>query len=360
VSGTELQQLLSSRGYPAISIFCPTHRSMADNRQDAVRLHGLIREAVDRLSGEMSVQEIRPLLDRLGEMEGRVDYQEAEEGVGLFVGPEVASLVYFPFPIPEQVVIEETFRNRHLVALSTWSPRYRVLALSDRSTRLFEGYRDQLRELVGDQFPLVNEGPGGSEPLPSGFGIEATAQRDGRHRRFFREVSRRLGEIQKSDPLPLVLAGVEKYLALFSGVSSQERAIVGRVTGNYDRQPTAVLGKRAWAVVEAHLDAQAAQRLEELDRAVGADRYASGVDQVWRAVREGRARTLLVESGYRCPARVAEDGLSLVHADAPQQDAAGDLVDELVERTLGTGGEVVFLKDGSLAEHQRIALVLRY
>ncbi len=37
-----------------------------------------------------------------------------------------------------------------------------------------------------------------------------------------------------------------------------------------------------------------------------------------------------------------------------------DLVDEIAEKVVATGGKVVFVDDGSLALYNRIALILKY
>lgn len=37
-----------------------------------------------------------------------------------------------------------------------------------------------------------------------------------------------------------------------------------------------------------------------------------------------------------------------------------DAVDELIEAVMTKGGKIVFVDDGTLAAHQRVALILRY
>lgn len=71
--------------------------------------------------------------------------------------------------------------------------------------------------------------------------------------------------------------------------------------------------------------------------------------------------TSLVEEDFHYPATVDASGMHLTPADDPT--AAGvmdDAVDEIIETVLSKGGRVVFMDNGQLAEHQRIALILRY
>jgi hypothetical protein len=76
---------------------------------------------------------------------------------------------------------------------------------------------------------------------------------------------------------------------------------------------------------------------------------------------EGRGDTLLVEQDFHYPATVDETGLILTPAeDAAAPGVIDDAVDEVIEDVMMKGGSVVFVDNGALAQHQRIALILRY
>ncbi|CAM5644092.1 hypothetical protein SBADM41S_12182 [Streptomyces badius] len=100
-----------------------------------------------------------------------------------------------------------------------------------------------------------------------------------------------------------------------------------------------------------------------LDNARSAHAFAGGLDEVWAAVREGRAGLVAVEEHFQATVRVADEHLEPV-PEGTAQSADGavreDIVDELVEAALDSGADVVFVEDDSLAEHGRIAAALRY
>jgi hypothetical protein len=121
------------------------------------------------------------------------------------------------------------------------------------------------------------------------------------------------------------------------------------------------LGELVWPLVKANLAARRDERLEELRRAVSAQRSASTIGEVWRAAHEGRGNLLLVEEGYHYPATVDASGAHLTPAeDRTAPGVIDDAVDDLIETVMRLNGEVVFVEDGQLAEHGRIALTLRY
>jgi hypothetical protein len=105
---------------------------------------------------------------------------------------------------------------------------------------------------------------------------------------------------------------------------------------------------------------QRTEALVQLDRAVGVNRHASGIDQVWRAAAGGKCQTLLVEKDFKYPADVSTDGDRLLKYTGQGPDALDDAVDELIERVLSKGGAVYFYGPGDLDVHQRIAAVLHY
>lgn len=121
------------------------------------------------------------------------------------------------------------------------------------------------------------------------------------------------------------------------------------------------LAQWVWPLVQASLTNQKMETLNELETAIGAQRYASGLGQVWRMAQEGRGATLLIEEDFCYPARLDPNGLDLIPADDPTApDVIDDAVDELIETVLAKGGRVIFVDNGALAIHQRVALILRY
>jgi hypothetical protein len=72
---------------------------------------------------------------------------------------------------------------------------------------------------------------------------------------------------------------------------------------------------------------------------------------------DGRVGTLLVESDRRIPGYV--EGNMPRHTDADERGAS-DLLDDLAERVLRTGGQVVAVPKGSMPTATGLAAVFRY
>ncbi|MDZ7289432.1 MAG: hypothetical protein ONB44_21855 [candidate division KSB1 bacterium] len=357
----DIQFLQSLRGYPALSILTPTHRHFPDNRQDPIRVKNLVKQASERLLAEFSKREAEPLLSRLDALSAEIDYNYTLDGLALFVNRDLARKFYLPFPVKERVVVDQTFATRDLVHALNRSLRYWVLALSEQITRLYEGWHDMLIEVTASGFPMTYEGPGVTEPMPGGFGISKSAYRDERHRQYFRQVDAAFGRIAAIDSKPLILTGVDRNQAFFNEVSVNKSLIVATLTGSHDKTPAHELAKLVWPLMQEHLARQSREVLQELEAAIKAAKYVSGIDAAWRMAQEGRGAVLLVEEDFHYPARVDVSGLRLTPVtELVGPEVFDDAVDELIETVLGKGGRIVFVENGALAAHQRLAMILRY
>ncbi len=360
----DIRLLNQIHGDPCLTITLPTHRTSPENRQDPVRLKNLIAQATDRLFHEYPRRQVEPLVRRLEHLALSIEFRQTLDGLALFVHHDFERAFFLTFPVKERVVVDSTFYTRDLLYALNRSLRYRVLVLSEKPTRLYEGQNDRLEEIKENGFPMIHKGPGGLLPLPGGFGIRRSAHRDEHLRQFFRKVDQAFKAFQAEDPLPLIVAGVDRYHAFFDQVSEHSGAVIGRLHGNYDKASPHDLSRLIQPILEGHWKRQQEEALERLAQAVAERRFVSTMGEVWRAVHEGRGEWLLVEENFHYPARVVDSGNGLLQLVAADDLAAArvldDAVDEVIAVALEKQGRVTFVPDGSLRQHDRVALIVRY
>src|SRR5215831_8057551 len=237
---SELKRLQGQRDYPSLSLLAPTHRTHPANRNDRIVVKNLAAEGLDRLQGEFKKREVAGLVQNLNRLVDRVDWKHSLEGLALFASRDVATAVQLPFRPRARVVIDETFATRDLVYSLNRSPRYRILVLTEKPTRLFDATTNVLTEYTAKPFPMVHTGPGGASRLPGGQGINRSAVRD-----------EALAAVQKDDHLSLVLVGVDRHIAFYQEVTRDPDAIVGVVNGSHDDPNPAALGRLVWHVFKS-------------------------------------------------------------------------------------------------------------
>ena len=118
-----------------------------------------------------------------------------------------------------------------------------MLVLTEKPTRLFDATTNILTEYTAKPFPMIHKGPGGASRLPGGQGINRSAVRDESHRQFFRQVDEALATLQKEDHLPVVVVGVDRYLAFYQEITKDPDAIVGVVAGSKDDPSPSALAR---------------------------------------------------------------------------------------------------------------------
>jgi hypothetical protein len=259
--------------------------------------------------------------------------------------------------VKPRAIVDETFATRDVVYALNRARYYRVLSLSHH-VRLFDAWTTVLEEHLEQPFPLEYRA-GSGKKLSRRQMMQRSDAREKDQRKFFQQVDKALSVIQKSDPRPLVLTGVERNLAFFREVTKNAEAICGMLAGNHDQTPADKLGKLVWPVFEVEATRLRTEAMVALDEAVDAHRHASGIDQVWRAAVDGKCRLLLVEKDFHYPAELSADGKTLLPFTGKGAANLDDAVDEAIERVMATGGDVFFYAPGDLETHQRIAACLR-
>jgi hypothetical protein len=357
ITRQDLKQLQSLTNIPALSILLPTHRTSPENKQDPIVVKNLVNEAIERLSEEFSTRELAPLLKNLETLVDEIDYSQTLGGLALYVSHDFAKLYHLTFSVPARVIIDKTFATRDLVYGLHRELRYWVLLLSQSSTRLLAGTGEILEEINDQNFAAQMTGPGATAPLP--FDADSS-YRDDRHRRFLQKVDSDFTYYAEDESLPLIVGGVDRQVSFFQEVSQHAQAIAGNLLGNFDKVSIHELMPQVWPIVQSVREEKRINALQQLDDAVSAQKFVSTVGEAWRLAQEGRGKLLLVEKGYHEPAILSENGgIELV--DQPGgTEVMDDAVDEVMEAVLAKGGDVVLVEDGTLAVHQRIALILRY
>ncbi|MEI7032210.1 chemotaxis protein [Streptomyces pratensis] len=360
-----LRELRTPRAYPALSLTMPTHRTAPDNAQDPVRLRNLVAEAGHRLDADPRVDhETRAALRaQLARAAGEVDARRALDSLVVLVTADEYWIWQLPRTAPERVVLSDSYLTRNLVAAKAQTRPFRVLTLAADHATLWTGTCDGLRPEETGGFPLTAPEEPPNPQREERVGDTPSTYTDEETRNFFRTVDEKLRAVLAADPRPLYLMGLPPALALLDEVGGASAA-VGRTAKGApaDLPASEVLKELRPALAEGRRRA-AAEVGDRLDRARGARAFAGGLDEVWAAVREGRAGLVAVEEHFQTTVRVTDGHLEPVTEES-ERGADGrvreDIVDELVESALDSGADVVFVEDDSLADHSRIAAALRF
>ncbi|WP_371799062.1 chemotaxis protein [Streptomyces sp. NBC_01707] len=361
-----LRDLRAARPYPAVSLTMSTHRREPDNAHDAVQLRNLLAEAERRIDTDpqASRQDRIDLHAQLERAVADVDLRHVMDGLVLYATTEEHQIWTVPRPVPERVVLSDTFLTRNLVAAKAQAHPYWVLIVAADRATLWSGSGDTLHQHEGNGFPAVPPEGEWDVQHKERVGDQPSTFSDEHTRHFMRTVDTSLAAILTAEPRPLLLVGLAEAVALLQEVGTAAGAPASTIIkGGLTEGPESVLLQEL-EPARAALAAQETNRVDTaLDDARSRRTFAAGLDEVWEAANAGRAAMIAVEEHFQPTVRLTNGHLAPLNGEPKggwEDGVREDIVDELVETALNHGTEVVFLPDDRLTEHNRIAAVLRY
>jgi hypothetical protein len=357
----ELKKIMSYRSYPCVSILTPTHRTSPENKQDPITVKNLVKEAITRLNQEFSQRDIQPLIERIESIVSSIDYTHTADSMVIYACSDFSARYDLPVTVKKQVIIDETFATRSLIYAASRNPRYLVLVLSEKPTRLFDIFLDTPVEISNANFPAFYIEDEENSSRPTGEMVNMSSYRDEQYNKFFKKIDKALAAILKDTKIPLIITGVDRYLSYYKNITELSDNIAGEIKGSYDKSSPHELAKLTWPVMEKYMAESKTVILKKLEEAIGNGQYSSGIDQVWKTAFEGRGLMLIVEEGFQYPAVISGNNTILSPAeDSTSPDTVDDAVDEIIEEVINKGGEVHFVDKDDLKVHNRIAMILRY
>ena len=363
MNAEDLKRLQAHRGFPALSLRVPTHRTMPEVIQDPTRLKNAIRQAVQALKAHgVAAPVVHDYTARLERFQRDLDFRHLDRGLCVFVAPGFLEWHTVSHEVDEAVVIDETFLTRDLVRTLNRQPLYDLLVLSEKTTRFFRGQGSRLTEDEDRAFPMSSDQEASSSPGGFSKGVDPKGHHNERLRVFLRRVAQEVEVRRQPSRRPLFLAGVDRLRSFYQEVSGSDH-VAGHLEGSFDHVSLHSLHDSLQPAVKGWLRNRRQQVLERFDETKGTRHGLIGLQEIGEAATLGRVDTLLVEEPYTVPGSFDRTtGRITEHPPGNGAAAPGDVVDEIVETVLEKGGEVVFYRDGRLAQASAppMGAILRY
>jgi len=351
-----LQQLKDVRAEGCITICLNTHRTKPDYLKDPLLLKNLVKEAEKKLYELLDKRRAKSLAERLHQLAGRIDHSYNLESLILFVNTDISEFVRLPVQVTDRAVVDHTFATRDLVRAIRKQAEYYVLVISRDQVRLLEASNDRLVSEYGSPFPLSNKSFYSTDKLA----LSMAKGTDNLVEEFFNQVDKIVQERTKENSLPFVIVTEERNRFHYEKVTDKNR-IIGHLNQNRDGDKAQNIVKEAWKIVKKVNEERIRKRKQELRDAVTKQTFLTDLNDIWRAVNEGRGQTVFASKDYFQPARI--DNGVIIPADELSLTAPGfvdDIIDDIIEINLKYGGDAVFLEDEMMKKYNGVALVTRY
>lgn len=243
------------------------------------------------------------------------------------------------------------------------STHYYILSLSDETSRLYEGFRDDLIDIQNTAFPFrskPNGAPPGTGSVSGDPPLPGTELNEKQLRDFLQQTDLRFAKYFGQDPLGLVLVGLRRFVDPYTSLTRHRDVIIGMVEGDFRATSPHDLGKIVWPVLKHAIAGSTGNALRSLASADNLRNVVSGIDKVWMSAESNPESTLYVEDGYHL--NTSEPGKHNTNPfpdSVALRDVFDNVVDIIIEKILRGGGAVVFMENDSLISRERIAMIVR-
>jgi hypothetical protein len=376
-----LRPLLGDYPSPCLSLYQPTYRAFPEAQQNPVRYKNLLKElkaALERRYRNADHAGLLAPFERL--LDDDRFWSHPQDGIAVFGAAGFFQVEKVQRPVPETVVANDHLHLRPLVRVFQSEDTYQILALDRESVTMYQGNRYVVDEIVmapsvprtieealGERVTLqgierTGSQPGGGASHPGVAAFHGHGSKKDETRldmeRFFRVVDRAVMEAHsKPSELPLILAALPEYHSRFRGISHNPWLMDEGIPKHPGQMGPEDLSDAAWRLIEPRYH----QRLQALlDTYHAAKARGLATDDLTHAVEfatDGRVGTLLLEADRSIPGHIEGRMPRLSDGAEP---GLSDVLDDLAERVLKTGGQVVVAPLGSMPTDKGLAAVFRY
>ncbi|WP_114905737.1 hypothetical protein [Ornithinimicrobium murale] len=371
----EFEELVGEGEGPRVSAFIPTHRAnhVREGDGDRLRWKNLVMGLEsDLVGGGHSREQVKDLLAPAWALhEDAMAWSYMGDGLAMFLQPGWHATYRVPLDLPELATVGSDFVLTPVLPLLS-DRNYVVLTVSQRNVRVLRGSRDQIMELEVPTVPrafedvMTSEGPqSDSVPRPNASGrmsqggavYYGASSLDNVHKEdlveFLREVARGVEDHLAGRTIPLILAGLPEWIAIYRDLNSYPHLIDPAIERNPDDLSAEQLRQEAWGLVEDRLAGENVALLDRLHEQFARGSGVVGVEETCRAALEGRVDTLLLPPETSAAAPRGERPVVGLEDSA---DYA--LVATAVRATLRTGGAIRVVEE--LPGDVPAAAVVRY
>jgi hypothetical protein len=355
----EIKDIMEAVHYrPAVSIIMPFEPKMGKKSELAHALD-MAADRVERDLSEHYPDELAMLVMRkMRKIIKDINYNTYKKSIAIYVSPVFEKILYLDITVDEKIIIDESFEIRDLVYSKKQLHKYLVLLLSSTESRIYLGNSTTFITIVSSKAAAVNS-PGHELPERVANFSDKAEQKEIMLHKFLHHIDNTLDIILKAYRLPVFVLGTQRIAGHFRQLTKHAGSVIEFVHGNYEEATQAELKTVLEPFINDWKKVMQIDLMNQLDEAAGKKKLSIGMKDVWREAMKRNGRLLLVEKNYMYAAEYGSSDEVINKAMEPYNRFSyiKDAVDDVIEKVLENGGDVEFVDEGVLKDHQQIALV---
>ncbi len=372
VTFADLQPLATANGPHLTALVSLTTPSEIEVRiKNAIR--GLQRKAAERaIDPDASAGLIAPIRDLATAVQTEGVWAHA---LILFRSPSLFRYCWLHGPFQDMQAAGEWFQVRPLLQTLAHETRFYLLALSQHHVRLLlctqhraepadtgTNIPRNLQDWMNNRQPdhllatrsFAGRSIGGMKGVVSGTGTERERTEE-YLAHFFKEVDKSVTARLRGETRPLVLAGVDREIAIYRRVNSYRPTIEKAVLGSPDASPDRALHERAMEVVMGTFTEPLRKAMSDIREAAGTPRCSTDPRTIVQAAFQGRVRDLLIAANSEYWGVWKED-VQDVDTGNPREE----LLNAAALQTVSHGGRAFVVNEPDMPVNGSAAALFHY
>jgi len=349
----DLHELAVHVTYPAISLFI----SCNTIGQYHKKINELLMRALDEITPRCDKKMLGIITEHCNKIQAQIPREGTHQGIACFISVHGARLYTVPFVLDEQLVVDTRYTISNLLMKLNRAVRYWVVVINNTTPYFFEGYEEQLTEVMHSHSTFVN----GQQPVniaqTAGLICDKKLKcRSATTEEFMKAIDKHLQHFMQSDPLPIVLVASESGQADFMNYSEYTDAVAGVVVTD-DLLPMHDIAVRAWPLVEEYVSAHKKRALKQVREADEAQLTVCDSTHVWKLLHADAVRMICVDAQLHIP--MCEDS---AQSDVTKKADCGTLravdgVDEIIEYAHGKNISVYLCTAAELKKYHGLVAI---
>ena len=343
---------------PSISIILPFEPKMSEKNELEYRLQRVIVKVQREIKGKYSEKSVMYVLDKLQSIISKLDFSTYKKSIALFVSPQTEKIYYLDIDVEEKVIIDSAFEIRNLVNYKKDFHSFLLLVISAARSRIYMGSTQQFLRISSVASEQLNEIRNDIPNQLTNY-AEPTRRKENMLDKFLREVDSSLDIILQAYSLPLFVMGTYRAAVHFKKITRHYDHIMGFISGNADEANEQIIRKAVTPYIVDWKKVKQEDLLHQLDKAKEMNKLATGIPDVLKEACSKKGRLLVVEHNYSCNTwKVKGMQNNLLEKEVNDTPfLIEDVVDDIIEKVLESGGDVEFVEDGLLKSYMHIGLI---
>ncbi len=353
--------LEASHYLPCISLIMPFEPKMSLQNELAYQLKVAVEKIERELLENYPEEKVLPVMKKLRQVIKDLNFNTHKISIAIFVSPLIEKVYHLDLPVEEKIMIDDSFEIRDLIYSKKEIHKYLVVALNHHWTRIYLGDSGKFIRLISN---VPNNLAVYPRDLPQKIANFSDQKREKEMRfdNFLRHTDNGLSLLLNSYKLPLFVMGNANALRHFKTITHNAKRIMDYIPTNFKESTEADLLKIMEPYVADWKKIIETDLMKEIAEAMGKEKLAIGIKEVWKVATQKRGKLLVVEMNYTYPAQQGAKEEIIFKHDEKMRNAffIKDAVDDVIEKVLASGGDVEFVHVGLLKEYHRIVLIEYY